>query len=440
MTRHALTIPVPGGEPPREFRIFPFGRVETTKGVFLFDQEAARRVMQAWRDYGNRLSVDYEHQALEPVTNGPVPAAGWFELELREDGLWAVNVEWTPRAMELLRNREYRYFSPAFYVDEEGRIVELINLALTNLPATKRMEPLVAKAVGFESGPVYEGSSWDADAAVARVRRWASRDGSGDKDTIDWGKYRRAFAWYDATDPESFGSYKLPHHDVVDGRLVVHKRGVMAAAAVLQGARGGVDIPEGEMEAVRQHIAAHYHQWGEKAPWEREETRRTRMEKVLRLLGLREDAGEAEAEAVLRRLMAFPERVFALTGTRREDEAEAVLLAWKQAHEELPRVQERLAALEEERRKERLARLIEEGKREGKLTPAMLSWAESQTPEALEAFLRVAPRVVLSNGAEEPPVGQEGLDWHKLSPAQRAELYRENPEVYRALRKRALGY
>lgn len=438
MTRHALTIPVPGGEPPREFRIFPFGRVETTKGVFLFDQEAARRVMRAWRDYGNRLSIDYEHQALEPVSNGPVPAAGWFDLEAREDGLWAVNVEWTPRAMELLRNREYRYFSPAFYVDEEGRIVELINLALTNLPATKRMEPLVAKAVGFESGPVYEGSSWDADAAVARVRRWASRDGSGDKDTIDWGKYRRAFAWYDATDPESFGSYKLPHHDVVDGRLVVHKRGVYAAAAVLQGARGGVDIPEAELEAVKRHIAAHYHQWGEKAPWEREETRRKRMEKVLRLLGLREDAGEAEAEAVLRRLMAFPERVFALTGTRREDEAEAVLLAWKQAHEELPRVQERLAALEEERRKERLARLIEEGKREGKLTPAMLSWAESQTPEALEAFLRVAPRVVRANGLEEPEPG--GLDWNQMTPAQRAELYRENPEVYRALRKRALGY
>ena len=439
MTRHALTVPVPGGEPPRELRVFPFGRVETTKGVFLFDQEAARRVMQAWRDYGNRLSIDYEHQALEPVANGPVPAAGWFDLEVREDGLWAVNVEWTPRAAELLRNREYRYFSPAFYVDEEGRIVELINLALTNIPATKRMEPLVAKAVGFESGPVYEGSSWDADAAVARVRRWASRDGSGDKETIDWGKYRRAFAWYDASNPENFGSYKLPYHDVVDGRLVVHKRGVYAAAAALQGARGGVGIPEGELEAVKRHIAAHYHQWGEKAPWEREETRRTKMEKVLRLLGLREDAGEAEAEAALRRFMAFPERVFALTGTRREDEAEAVLMAWKQAHEELPRVQERLAALEEERMKERLARLIEEGKREGKLTPAMLSWAEQQTPEVLEAFLAVAPRVVLrANDLEEPEPG--GLDWHKMTPAERAELYRKDPEAYRALRRKALGY
>jgi len=437
MTRHALTIPVPGGEPLREFRIFPFGRVETTKGTFLFDEEAARRVMRAWMEYGNRLSIDYEHQALEPVSNGPVPAAGWFDLEVREDGLWAVNVEWTPRAMELLRNREYRYFSPAFYVDEDGRIVELINLALTNLPATKRMEPLVAKAVGFEAGPVYEGSSWDADAALARVRRWASRDGSGDKETIDWAQYRKAFAWYDATDPESFGSYKLPHHDVVDGRLVVHERGVMAAAAALQGARGGVDIPEGELEAVKRHIAAHYHQWGEKAPWEREETRRTRMEKVLRLLGL-EDAGEAEAEAVLRRLMAFPERVFALTGTRREDEAEAVLLAWKQAHEELPRVQERLAALEEERKKERLARLIEAGRREGKFTPAMLSWAEAQTPEALEAFLRVAPRVVRGNDLEEPELA--GLDWNAMTPKERAELYQKDPEAYRALRRRALGY
>ena len=173
--------------------------METTKGVFRFTPEDAQRVVQAWRDWGNRLSIDYEHQALEPVANGPTPAAGWFDLEVRGDGLWAVNVEWTPRAAELLRNREYRYFSPAFRV-EDGHIVELINIALTNLPATKRMEPLVAKAVPFRGGKVVDGA-WDADAAVARVRRWASRDGSGEKDTIDWERYRQAFAWYDGFKP-----------------------------------------------------------------------------------------------------------------------------------------------------------------------------------------------------------------------------------------------
>ncbi|MER3552976.1 MAG: hypothetical protein C4331_01090 [Meiothermus sp.] len=57
--------------------IFPFGLIETLKGQFLFDPASAEQLMAAWRDYGNRLSIDYEHQALEPVTNGPVPAAGW---------------------------------------------------------------------------------------------------------------------------------------------------------------------------------------------------------------------------------------------------------------------------------------------------------------------------------------------------------------------------
>ena len=172
---HTLTVELPGREPPREFRIFPFGRVETTKGVFLFDARSATSVMERWREWGNRLFIDYEHGALNPHNAGPAPAAGWFDLEVREDGLWAVNVDWTPRAREMLAQGEYRYFSPAFEVDEEGRIIALINIALTNLPATKRMEPLVAKAVAFEEGPVHEGA-WDADAAVARVRRWASRD------------------------------------------------------------------------------------------------------------------------------------------------------------------------------------------------------------------------------------------------------------------------
>ena len=38
--------------PPREFRIFPYGVIETTKGIFIFDERAAEQVMAAWRDYG----------------------------------------------------------------------------------------------------------------------------------------------------------------------------------------------------------------------------------------------------------------------------------------------------------------------------------------------------------------------------------------------------
>lgn len=317
MRRHSLTLELPQGTPPGEFRIFPFGLIETTKGRFQFDQESAQMVVAAWQNYGNQLSIDYEHQALDPVANGPVPAAGWFDLELRDDGLWAVNVQWTERARALLVAREYRYFSPAFYTDDEGRIVELINLALTNIPATKFMEPLVAGRVG------------------------------GDE------------------------------------------------------------------------------------PYEQ---RRQRMTEILQLLGLRE---EAEAGAAITRLMSLERTLTTLTGRQSADEALAVVQAWRQASEELPRVQSRLEQLEGERRAERLNALIERGKREGKLTPAMLGWAEQQSLEALEAFLAVAPRVV-PEGASEP--ADKPLDWKQLSAREKHELYTQNVELYRRLRKAALGY
>jgi hypothetical protein len=111
-----------------------------------------------------------------------------------------------------------------------------------------------------------EDHPWDADAAEARIRKWASSDGSGDKDKIDWAKYREAFAWYNAEDPENFGSYKLPHHDIVDGRFCVVWRGVAAAMAVMKGARGGVDIPDADRDAVVRHLASHYKQFDKEVP------------------------------------------------------------------------------------------------------------------------------------------------------------------------------
>ncbi len=389
-----------GPGPPKAFRIFPFGEIETTKGRFLFDEEAARRVIEAWKDYGNRLPIDYEHQTFDPVTNGPVPAAGWFDLEVRPDGLWAVNVEWTPRAEELLKNREYRYFSPTFRTDDAGRIVELINVALVNLPATKHMEPLVAKAVPFAGGEVVDGA-WDAAAAVARVRRWASRDGSGEKDTIDWARYARAFAYVDGENPENFGAYKLPHHDVQGGRLVVHRQGVMAAAAVLQGARGGASIPEADLPAVREHIARHYHQWGAKAPWEREEN----MKVLLKALGLKEDAGEAEALEALTRIKGALTEVQALTG--KEDAAEmlGVIRAWKEGAARAEAAEAEVQKLKAELEAKEREALIEAAKKEGKLPPALEGWAKGVDLKTLKAYLEHAPKHVETEGKKEAEKG-----------------------------------
>jgi hypothetical protein len=105
---------------------------------------------------------------------------------------------------------------------------------------------------------------WDGDAAEERVRRWA---GAEDEPNA---KYRDAHVWYDADEKDNFTAYKLLIADVVDGRLRAVPRGVMAAGNVLQGGRGGVDLPEDDVTRVKNHVARYYEKMGDQAPWERD--------------------------------------------------------------------------------------------------------------------------------------------------------------------------
>jgi hypothetical protein len=104
---------------------------------------------------------------------------------------------------------------------------------------------------------------WDGAAAEKRVRDWA---GATDEPNA---KYRDAHAWYDSDNPQNFGSYKMLIADVVDGRLKAVPRGVMSAGGILEGARGGVDLPRSDVPRVKSHLAKYYKKMGEEPPWER---------------------------------------------------------------------------------------------------------------------------------------------------------------------------
>jgi HK97 family phage prohead protease len=68
-------------------------------------------------------------------------------------------------------------------------------------------------------------------------------------------------AWVDPDgDPEAKSSYKFPHHDVSENGEVgaANLRGVAAAIAALNGARGGAAIPSSDRREVYRHLAAHY--------------------------------------------------------------------------------------------------------------------------------------------------------------------------------------
>lgn len=134
-------------KPPTEFRILGAGTTETTKGPVRMNARAGSHVMAKLRELGrDRLNFDYGHAQLGFMQSYEAArSAGWFSVEVRGDELWATNVEWTPTAARALSDREFRYFSPALMLDREsGEVRELINIALTNIPATKHQKPLVA--------------------------------------------------------------------------------------------------------------------------------------------------------------------------------------------------------------------------------------------------------------------------------------------------------
>lgn len=103
---------------------------------------------------------------------------------------------------------------------------------------------------------------WDGAAAEKRVRAWADAEGDPNE------QYRDAHVWYDADAKQNFTAYKLLIADVVDGKLVAVPRGVFAAAAVMQGSRGGVDLPAKDVDRVKSHLAKYYRKLDETPPWE----------------------------------------------------------------------------------------------------------------------------------------------------------------------------
>jgi phage I-like protein len=134
-------------EPPREIRILKNGTNETTKGPIVCDAAAAKAtIAAAVAHYGKPvLNFDYGHGQVGFMGSyESARSAGWFELQERNGDLYAANIEWTPTAKKALADREFRYISPALMRDfESGKIKSLINVALTNIPATKGQKPLV---------------------------------------------------------------------------------------------------------------------------------------------------------------------------------------------------------------------------------------------------------------------------------------------------------
>ena len=242
-----------------------------------------------------KLEVMYEAIITDPEAEQKIRSGIPFKVSLGADYEKIDIID----GIEVPRNLFFREISLVAVPGIPEASVQVVEGAYV----TESMIRIKERAVPFEATPkADEDRSWDADRAVGSLRRWASKDGSGEKDTIDWAKYKRGFAWYDEENPESFGSYKLPHHEVIDGTFYVVWRGVAAAMAALFGARGGVDIPDEDRKSVYNHLAKHYEQFDKEPP------------SFEKLEELRERANVLEERGLLYEALKVTEEMFKLIG------------------------------------------------------------------------------------------------------------------------------
>lgn len=102
-----------------------------------------------------------------------------------------------------------------------------------------------------------EGTAWSAPTLSAFGVTGSFEDLSASERR----RISRHFAWAEQMPPTAFGQLKLPHHRASDAAVVL--RGVNAALAALNGARGGVDIPSDDRQPANTHLNSHRKAFGQ---------------------------------------------------------------------------------------------------------------------------------------------------------------------------------
>lgn len=369
-----------GKKPATEQLLFAFGDNQTSKGTFVLDAEGAALVMAKWRDQGNDLPIDYEHEiaiaAEDPeFKGGALKTAGYFKLELREDGIYAVSIDWTPEALQKLADGELKYTSPWFFTDDSNRIVGIGNFSLVARPATKNQRPIAASIVDHRTVALSAALTFD------QVR-----------DAL-WRALRAAFP--------DIGIYPC---DVYDDAVIVDVGGSLFRIPYqLDGAEAVLDL-EAKSPVIRTYTPT-------PAPAAAAATEEDPpMKNLLATLSLPVTLTEAEAvvqaSAQVTAQRQAESELLALTGAKNRSEMLGVITAWKAGGEQVQRLTAELTKRDGEARERDVAQLLAQGEADGKVTPAerpVLLAQGLKDPDFLRSYIAAAPKKLPPES--KPPAG-----------------------------------
>jgi HK97 family phage prohead protease len=141
--------------------------------------------------------------------------------------------------------------------------------SLVTIPMNERATVKTKAAIPFQEGlPIADRTrKWDSVLAVGRIRDFTGAEDGGLEDPEVQTRYKKAFLWFDEENPDLFGAYKMPIVDIIDGRPQGVPRAIFAAAAALQGARGGVFLPSEDRPRVLRTVEKYYEKMGLESPF-----------------------------------------------------------------------------------------------------------------------------------------------------------------------------
>lgn len=140
-----------------------------------------------------------------------------------------------------------------------SKVERIDPLPLPSTTATVDVQAFAERAVvpysEFPTAPREQAWVWDADAQNAVLG-----------DPPDWSRYESVHLFVDPEQRGTKAGYKLPIATLIDGSLHVVYRAVVAAMAVLNGARGGMDLPDEDRLAIYENVRRYYAVFDEEAP------------------------------------------------------------------------------------------------------------------------------------------------------------------------------
>jgi hypothetical protein len=190
--------------------------------------------------YLSAVSVGFAPTKMVPIDDGDVDTPDWMKgHDIKSAELYELSLVTVPANAEaLIQARSVKSFD----FNSMNIIIE----------KTKNMNK---GAIPFKHYPLAdEDTAWNGPEVIA------------DSEIDD---LKTICCWMDSSKkPEDLtkGDFKLPHHMAKSDGYKTVWAGVHAAYGALLGARGGVKIPDADVDAVKAHLAKHYKEFNKDVP------------------------------------------------------------------------------------------------------------------------------------------------------------------------------